>query len=252
MPALQVVIIGLIAHLVDGFDSYAAGLKAGIKLFQVQAERGTNYEYALRKSLGANSKHGMRRSNADKHRAGIRALERWPELSDRQLGEMCRISHTSIANYRIELEAQQRQLNLPPVLAAVPPLPPAPEVIDPSCGSGTTSMPFSTSENIKEPTPPQASPSPPRAPRRSGMSIARAPQPDVEQDDEETPDPGEPDRGVVRQVLLETARRSFKEEIAAWRDLADDLRIERRARELAAINLLEMDIGRLVGELRHA
>lgn len=83
----------------DGFHRHAAGRAAEILMFPVEASHGT-FESALRKSLGANSKHGLRRTQEDKQRAVTKALSYWPEKSNRDIAEICNVSHTMVNDYR--------------------------------------------------------------------------------------------------------------------------------------------------------
>ena len=53
--------------------------------------------------LGANHKHGLRRSNGDKRRSVEMALAEFGHLSDRLLAELCGVSVPTIGNIRHQL-----------------------------------------------------------------------------------------------------------------------------------------------------
>lgn len=83
----------------DGFHRVAAGRAAEIFSFPVLAVYG-DFELALRRSLGANANHGLRRTFEDKRRAVLKALEYWPEKSNRDVADVCHVSHTFVNDYR--------------------------------------------------------------------------------------------------------------------------------------------------------
>jgi len=89
--------------LADGFHRKAGYEKAGIEEVEVQLEVGGMLE-ALRFALAANAQNGLRRSNADKVHAVQMALKD-PELSQlslREIGELCRVSHELVRNIKQE------------------------------------------------------------------------------------------------------------------------------------------------------
>lgn len=93
--------------VVDGFHRVAAAVKAPIAFVEViVVGRGTLDDAVLR-ALGANRAHGLRRSNADKRRAVMLAIEH-PALkgkSDRAIAETCGVSYALVADVRTELES---------------------------------------------------------------------------------------------------------------------------------------------------
>lgn len=57
-------------------------------------------ERAVKYALSANARHGLKRSNADKQKAVRVALERFGELSDRAVAELCAVDHKTVAAAR--------------------------------------------------------------------------------------------------------------------------------------------------------
>jgi hypothetical protein len=74
------------------------------KLGHVLAEvRQGGRKDALRFALGANHKHGLRRTNGDKRRAVEMAVAEFGNLSDGLLAEMCGVSQPFVSNIRHQL-----------------------------------------------------------------------------------------------------------------------------------------------------
>lgn len=61
---------------------------------------------------GASARHGLRRTNADKHRAVRRMLDdpEWSLMSDREIAKHCVASHTFVANIRRAVKANSERL----------------------------------------------------------------------------------------------------------------------------------------------
>lgn len=55
---------------------------------------------AIRFALGANAKHGMARTNADKRKAVETALKEFPNLSNREIARICGVSHHTVSKVR--------------------------------------------------------------------------------------------------------------------------------------------------------
>ena len=89
--------------LADGFHRFRAAAKAGLDRIEAEIHRGSKTD-ALRFALGANARHGLRLSNADKRRAAALAIHKWPDLSNRELGKICGCSHNFIREMRAPLE----------------------------------------------------------------------------------------------------------------------------------------------------
>jgi hypothetical protein len=96
--------------LADGFYRRAAAIRAGIFL-DVDAREGTQRDAVLY-SVGANAAHGLRRTNADKHRAVETLLkdEEWSKWSNREIGRQCGVSHEFVATVREEVSGSRSQM----------------------------------------------------------------------------------------------------------------------------------------------
>jgi len=84
--------------LADGFHRLHAFVDTGRTEIQVNVFRGGMHE-ALIHALGANHSHGLRLTNADKRNAVAVALKdpKISELSLREIGDICRVSHMTVA-----------------------------------------------------------------------------------------------------------------------------------------------------------
>jgi uncharacterized ParB-like nuclease family protein len=85
--------------LADGFHRLRAADRCGWKEIEADIRKGTLLD-ALRYSLGANTVHGLRRSNADKRRCVEIALREFAKLSDRALAAMCGVSNNFVGEVR--------------------------------------------------------------------------------------------------------------------------------------------------------
>lgn len=104
-PALQLVNDGQTLWLADGFHRLHAARSLGFEQFQVQIQPGTQRE-AIQRSLGANARHGKRRTRADKRRAIERALfdHEWATWTDARLGRLCHVTPAMVTTVRQALE----------------------------------------------------------------------------------------------------------------------------------------------------
>lgn len=89
--------------LADGFHRCAAAESAGWTEIAADIRQGARRD-ALLFAAGANSSHGLRRSNADKRRAVLLVLAAFPKLSDRKIGETCGVDNKTVAAARRSLE----------------------------------------------------------------------------------------------------------------------------------------------------
>ena len=82
-PAVTVFYDGADYWLADGFHRLEASIKAGFSEINTLVKQGTRRDAVLY-SVGANAKHGLRRSNADKRRAVTTLLEdsEWSQWSN--------------------------------------------------------------------------------------------------------------------------------------------------------------------------
>ncbi len=92
-PPITVFYDGEILWLADGFHREKAALKAGLTEIAAIVKQGTRRDAVLY-SVGANAKHGLRRSNADKRRAVMTLLEdgEWSQLSNNAIAKKCGVS----------------------------------------------------------------------------------------------------------------------------------------------------------------
>jgi ParB-like chromosome segregation protein Spo0J len=103
MPPVTVFFDGKNNYLADGWHRYFAHKKAGFADIEADVKKGSRRE-AIFYSVGANSNHGLRRTNADKRKAGMTLLEdiEWSELSDVEIAKACGVSSMFIGNLRKE------------------------------------------------------------------------------------------------------------------------------------------------------
>jgi hypothetical protein len=95
--------------LADGFHRVMAGARNGFKDIEADVRKGTKSD-ALKYALGANTTHGLKRTNADKRRSVELALSEWPKLSDRELSNICAVSDSLVLTVRREATAFKKQL----------------------------------------------------------------------------------------------------------------------------------------------
>jgi hypothetical protein len=102
-PPIRVYADGTDYILADGFHRVYAARQSGIKKLAAEIIVGTVRD-AILYSLGANGKHGLRRSNADKRRAVMRMLDDqvWQRWSDGAIAEKCGVSQPFVSNLRKE------------------------------------------------------------------------------------------------------------------------------------------------------
>ncbi len=85
--------------LADGFHRVMAASRNGFLDIEADVQKGTKSD-ALKYALGANSAHGLKRSNADKGRSVELALGEWPKLSDREIARICAVSDHFVGHVR--------------------------------------------------------------------------------------------------------------------------------------------------------
>lgn len=102
-PAIIVFFDGQSYRLADGFHRLRASRIARRQQISVEIRQGTRRD-TLRFAIGANASHGLRRSNADKRRAVQLALQEFPEMSDRAIAAMAKVSAPLIHTVRRELK----------------------------------------------------------------------------------------------------------------------------------------------------
>jgi hypothetical protein len=108
-PRMFAVFDGATYWLVDGFHRYHAYKLLGIKEIEIDYKPGTQEEAQVM-SFGVNSKHGKPRSNEDKRKVVLLALEHplTKHKSDNEIAKICCVSNPFVAAVR-NPEAKERQ-----------------------------------------------------------------------------------------------------------------------------------------------
>lgn len=104
-PPITVFHDGVDYYLADGFHRLHATQRLGKTSIQADVKTGTLRD-AILYSLGANDKHGLRRSNADK-RKGVRTLLddfEWGELTVNEMARICRVSPQLVMAVKAEMD----------------------------------------------------------------------------------------------------------------------------------------------------
>lgn len=103
-PPIDVYFDGTDYWLADGFHRVAAAAGIGQDMIAAIVHQGGR-RAALLHAAGANLAHGLRRTNADKHKAVMTLLadEEWRKWSDRQIARHCGVDHKFVAKTRGEL-----------------------------------------------------------------------------------------------------------------------------------------------------
>ena len=99
--------------LADGFHRYHASKKIGYLEIEADVKQGTKRD-AILYSVSANSKHGLRRSNADKRKAVLTLLndEEWSKWSDNEISKKCEVSQPTVSKYRKEIESSYKDYKI--------------------------------------------------------------------------------------------------------------------------------------------
>lgn len=103
-PNVQIFFDGVTNWLADGFHRYFAHQAAGLKEINVSIRNGTLREAVLY-AAKANSKHGLRRTIADKRKSVRFMLDdpEWSTWSDRAIAMACDVTHPFVAKMRAEV-----------------------------------------------------------------------------------------------------------------------------------------------------
>ena len=103
-PPVVVFYDGADYWLADGFHRVEAAKSLGLVEVAADVRQGTRREAVLY-SVGANSNHGLRRTNEDKRRAVMTLLndEEWRGWSDNRIAQLCGVSHTFVGSLRSSL-----------------------------------------------------------------------------------------------------------------------------------------------------
>ncbi|HEU5125015.1 MAG TPA: ParB N-terminal domain-containing protein [Verrucomicrobiae bacterium] len=98
-PAVIVFHDGSQYVLADGFHRLMANARRGTLHIRAEVRQGTKSD-ALKYALQANSKHGLKRTNADKRRSVKLAVTEWPSLSNREIARICAVHHDLVGEVR--------------------------------------------------------------------------------------------------------------------------------------------------------
>lgn len=92
---------GIHYYLTDGYHRYHAHKRAGKASIEVEVVNGT-FRDAIFHATSVNSKHGMRRSNADKRKAVMTLLEdfEWEGMTSTEIARHCGVSVAFVSNLR--------------------------------------------------------------------------------------------------------------------------------------------------------
>lgn len=100
-PPVEVTFDGIHYYLTDGYHRYHAHKRAGKVSIACDVVNGTFRDAVLR-ATAVNSKHGMRRTWADKRKAVMTLLEdfEWSQWSNSEIARQCGVSAPFVANLR--------------------------------------------------------------------------------------------------------------------------------------------------------
>ena len=106
MPPVVVFFDGTFYWLGDGFHRYFGAKAAGMETIYEERIPGTQ-EDAFVYCLGANHKHGLRRTNADKRHSVEMALGHaaWESLSDNEVAKRCGVSQNFVSEIHRSLKS---------------------------------------------------------------------------------------------------------------------------------------------------
>lgn len=104
MPPIVVFFDGSEFWLADGFHRFFAAKQAGCSFIHEERTPGQRRDAVLY-SLGANSKHGLRRCNADKRQAveTLLADPEWAAWSDNEIAKRCGVGNHLVADVKKSL-----------------------------------------------------------------------------------------------------------------------------------------------------
>jgi len=114
-PPIVVFYDGSSYWLADGFHRYFGAKAAGKETIYEDVQPGTQREAVLY-SLGANAKHGLRRSNADKRRAveTMLADAEWAAWPEAEIARRCGVSRPLVHTLISERSHAEMQVTPPP------------------------------------------------------------------------------------------------------------------------------------------
>jgi len=100
-PAVLAYFDGIHYYLTDGYHRYHAHKRAGKASIECEIVNGT-FRDAMLHAVSVNSKHGMRRTTADKRKAVMTLLDdfEWNMWSNAEIARQCGVSAPFVANLR--------------------------------------------------------------------------------------------------------------------------------------------------------
>lgn len=102
-PPLVVYLVDGKHVLADGFHRLLAATKIGLTAFPAQIRVGTRKDL-IAFAVGANTRHGLPRTNADKRRAAEMAVAELADLSDHAIAQACKVSQPFVSKVRKQLK----------------------------------------------------------------------------------------------------------------------------------------------------
>lgn len=112
LPAVTIYFDGSEYWLADGFHRYHAHRKIGALEIDADVHNGQRRDAVLH-SVGANSSHGLRRTNEDKRRAveTLMGDSEWSQWADREIARVCGVSTPFVGSIRRPAVAVKQQNN---------------------------------------------------------------------------------------------------------------------------------------------
>jgi hypothetical protein len=101
-PPIRIIVVDGSKYVVDGFLRVMSASNAGVISVPAVVKPGT-WDDAVAFAVGANAKHGARRSSADKRKAVTMAITQWPDRSDRLIAGMVKVSVPLVGSVRSKL-----------------------------------------------------------------------------------------------------------------------------------------------------
>jgi len=110
LPPVTIFFDGAAYWLADGFHRYWANKRGNCESVLADVQQGTQRD-AILYSVGANTDHGLRRTNADKRKAVLTLLEdeKWSQWSNREVAKQCGVSEITVRRTRESLTATKSQ-----------------------------------------------------------------------------------------------------------------------------------------------
>jgi hypothetical protein len=103
LPAIEVFFDKRTYHIADGWHRFEAHFEAGLESIFARVQAGSERD-ARMFACGANTKHGVRRTQADRRRAVevLLADQEWSTKSSREIGDHAGVHHTTVETIRKE------------------------------------------------------------------------------------------------------------------------------------------------------